>query len=65
MTAQLVTVEKKPFALSSIHIPCGTEISIPVNAEKLTTADTMRLADAIHQHCVTCKKALPVAEESS
>jgi hypothetical protein len=64
MTAQ-VTEAKPQFAYSRIHIPCGTAISIPIAAEKLTAADKARLAHAIHQHCEACAKAFPLTEEPS
>jgi len=62
MTTQ-VTEAKPQFVYSRIHIPCGTEISIPITAEKLTATDKARLAHAIHQHCEACTKALPLTEE--
>ena len=58
-----LTTQVPQFVYSRIHIPCGTEISIPVTAEKLTAADKARLAHAIHQHCEVCAKALPLTEE--
>ena len=55
MTEQ-VTVAK-PRVLSTVHTPCGTEVTVPV------ISGWTGLADAMREHCQTCHAALEARTE--